>query len=127
MVLSTLSEVSAIMASKRTTWAQRLPEGSPARSLNFPLIYLIVQTYDYEGALFARDLANGIPIVGHVPSSHVLTNRDRGANSSIGHRRNVIPMRHKLNVERAKRAHGTAAANERWGKTLTDFQRGWVT
>ena len=93
----------------------------------FPLICLIAKTYNYDDELFFRDLTGGMPIVGRAPTSHAPTDRERPANSSIVQWREEIPLRTKLNVERAKRTQGTAVEDECWAKTTTEVQRGWIT
>lgn len=54
-----------------------LPEGSPARTTNLPLIRLISRTTGYADIQLARDLAAGIPIAGAIPKSNALKGRAR--------------------------------------------------
>ena len=61
----------------REPWYECLPAGSPARNINLPLIHLISRTLGYPDIHFARDLALGMPIVGAIASSGVLTERER--------------------------------------------------
>ena len=61
----------------RERWRERLPVLSPARLINFPLIFSIATKFNYEDTEFVRDLSMGMPIAGPVPATPGLTNRKR--------------------------------------------------
>lgn len=84
----------------RTAWTERLPEGSPARALNFPLIHFLVVTFGYKGEEFAQDLARGMPIVGAIPVSNVSQTRVRPQTMTEGQWSRGLYERNLQNVER---------------------------
>ena len=125
--LRTLKKISDSLAPLRTRWAQALPEGSPARRLNLPLFHFITETLEYEDTTLVKELMRGMPIVGSVPSTNVLTERVRPAQSTQQEWRSNLPARNKEVWERTIRSQGPELANECWRKTLLDVEAGWAS
>ena len=122
-----LEEISKSLDRFREPWYERLPAGSPARNVNLPLIHLISCTVGYPDVNFARDLALGMPIVGTIPDSNVLTERARGITATFEEWKKGIPSRNKEVVERAKKYQEHELASARWAKTLGEIKAGWVS
>ena len=111
----------------REPWYECLPAGSPARNINLPLIHLIPRTLGYPDDDFARDLALGMPIVGAIPNSNVLTERARGSTTTFEEWKKAIPSRNKEVVERAKKYQEHELASACWAKTLEEIKAGWAS
>ena len=70
-----LKDVSRKLKPLGGKWKEKLPEGSPARQLNLPLIQLLCKTFEYPDVNLPRDLAWGMPIVGTIPEARALQAR----------------------------------------------------
>ena len=111
----------------RARWTAQLPEQSPARSINPPLIFAITTKFGYEDTEFAHDLSMGMPIAGPIPPTPGLTTRKRAAQISYVEWRRGIPERNIEVINRVSKAQGTDLPNACWGKTVEEVTAGWVT
>lgn len=99
--LLALQDVSAQLGESRGRWTAALPEGSPARVLNLPLIHILRKTFEYPDVTSSRDLAKGMPIVGPTPETKVLKARERKAVTTFDQWKEGLYGRNKEIVERA--------------------------
>ena len=67
----------------RKRWTAQLPELSPARSINFPLIFSLTARFGYEDTEFVRDLSKGMPIAGPIPPYAGTHNTETGGATFI--------------------------------------------
>ena len=79
----------------RKRWTAQLPEKSPARLINFPLIYLLPNALDYPDKQFTHDLSQGMPIAGPIAATPWLTARKKCAEMSYQEWKQGIPERNK--------------------------------
>ena len=117
-VVSQLKDVSKGLEKNREKWKGALPEGSPARQLNLPLIHILCKTLDYPDVHFTRDLALGMPIVGSIPSTQVLQPRERKATMEFDQWKEGMYERNKKVLERAKKYQEDELVSQCWDKTL---------
>ena len=125
--LQTLSDISERLRPLRDRWVAQLPDKSPAAGINFPLISMLVTKIGYSDPDLAKDLSQGVPIVGRVKASGVRTTRGEKEASSAEDWRKGIPPRNNLNFERVKMPRGTGEARERWEQTVGEIHRGWLS
>ena len=95
-----LTEVSKNLASKRATWAGIMPEGSPARALNLPLIAYLVNGLNYDDTDLVKDLTMGMGITGDVPATNTLRPRTRVPRADHDEWAERIPQTNRVVVDR---------------------------
>ena len=120
----TMSEMSARLLFFSDRWILQLPPKSPADGINFPLIALIAPTLEYNDETLVGDWSLGMPIVGHVRASGVLTSRGKSASAPVEAWRKHIPPRNKMNAARVKSSRRTMEANECWERAMGEIQKG---
>ena len=111
----------------RSRWIATLPDKSPAAEIHFPLIHLLAVTLEYPDTMLVRDLSNGMPIAGPIPSTPGLTSRKEFAELTYQKWKEGIQKRNANAIERALKAQGSEIPNKRWEKTLTEIENGWIT
>ena len=74
--LPTFREIDAKLAPYRARWVGRLPAGSPARSINLPLLHLLVNRFGYPDRRTVLDIAAGMPIAGDIPVCDTIQPRE---------------------------------------------------
>ena len=122
-----LADAARKLEPQRTSWASQLPENSPARNLNFPLMFWVANTLEFEDKDLVGDLFNGMPIAGPIKPVPTLTERPTIASVTLEQWRDEIPERNKINTERVKKSQGSAAANACFEKTMKEVEAGWVS
>ena len=125
--LRTMTDLSERLRPLRGKWVAQLPPKSHAAGINFPLIKMLISSLEYEDRKLVDELFYGMPIVGHVKASGVITERERSASSSVENWRKSIPARNLADVERVKRTRGSDEADACWVKTLKEINQGWLT
>ena len=125
--LRTMADLSDRLHPLREKWVGRTPPKSPAVGINFPLVEMMISTFEYEDGKLVDELCFGMPIAGRVKASGVLTRRGKDAASSVEVWRKSIPARNAANVERVKRSRGPGESVACWGKTLKEIERGRLT
>ena len=127
LAVEELERLSGSLGRFKEPWYTCLPEGSPARRINLPLIHMISSTLGYADVHLARDLAAGMPIVGTIPKTNALKDRARGGVTTLGKWKEGIPGRNKVIVERAGKYQEHELAGACWGGTLAGIKAGWLS
>ena len=125
--LETLTAVSKSLGTRRWSWTDALPEGSPARNLNFPLIHCLIRTFGFDDHTLTYDLSYGMPITGHIPESGSLPTRPKPEHTSYEEWKAGIPTRNAEIIKRMQEAQGSDLSNTCWGKTLREVSLGWLS
>ena len=118
--LKELQRIDATLLPFREQWTASLPEYSPIRNLNFPLMHMLCTTLEYPDKSFVSDLWKGMPIAGDIPPSDVLTPRVRNASLTEEEWRVTIPARNRATVDRLKRSKDSDLPRACWEKTLSE-------
>ena len=127
LALSSFEKLSNDLEPIRSRWAMKLPELSPARTINFPLIFSLTTKFGYDDTEFVRDLSMGMPIAGPIAPTPGLTTRKRAAQLSYVEWQRGIPQRNIDVINRVSKAQGSELSNACWNKTLDEVTAGWVT
>ena len=122
-----LHQLATDLEPQRLKWKASLPEDSPVKNLNFPLIYYLADKLDFPDKVLVRELACGMPIAGTIPAVPTLTTRKRSAQCSMEDFKAGIPARNAANIERTRNDMGTRLGNCCYEKTMREVAAGWIT
>ena len=120
-------DISDKMAPYRVVWAAKLPEGSPAREINLPLLHLLVKRFDYPDSQIINDLRTGMPIAGVIPECKTLEPRAKPAKLTTQEWIERMPERNKKAIGRAERFRHTEIGKGCWLKSLREVDAGWIS
>ena len=90
--------------------AKAAPSDSPARGVNFPLIYFLAIPTDYPDKKFAYEFSKEPPILGEIAQCHAITTKPRDASISLGQRRRGLPARNNKIVQQLQAKAGSEIA-----------------
>ena len=115
------------LADANQRWLARLPLDSPSSRIDFALIHFLATNLHYPDSMLARDLAAGMPLVGSVPATGVLTKRARDPVLSTPEWLVGLEERNRAMVKRVTRASNHELARLSWGKSMREVRKGWLS
>ena len=124
--LETIKSIDKKLQKYRQSWGNCLPESSAARNINLPLLHVLSRRFDYDDKDIVTDISNGMPIVGDMSTSPVLTHRGKAAAEPLEFWPKIIIPRNKLDIERVERFRSTELGEERWGKSTRAIAARWL-
>ena len=127
--LAFLTEMPGKLETRTKQWQSLLPEGSPARGLNFGLIQFLRKHLNYGDTLIVNHLTNGMPLAGVVPPTAVLRRRATPAVISREKWLSNLKERNVAMVDRAKYYYekDTELSKRCWLKTLEEASKGRIS
>ena len=121
-----LSQLSNVLAGRRKCWIDALPDGPPAKALNFPIMALVANALGYPAKELMGDLSMGMPIAGVVPAAPTLTSRGKDSIWSVEEWKKSIPKLNAINIAMVVKTTGTKLATECYERTMKEVADGWV-
>ena len=125
--LETPKSIDAKLSKYRQPWADRLPVGSPAREINFPLLHVLVRRFNYADKEIITDISRWMPIAGDIPTCPSLTPRGKAASESLDVWMKNIAPRNKRAIDRVERFRKTELGAECWAMSAREISDGWLS
>ena len=126
-MLSFPDGLSTALTPLRSRWVAALPPDSPARNLNFPVMYFLPSHFAYDDKQFVKELAAGMPISGSIPASGVLRPRPTPAIVSLEQWRAPLVPRIRMILGRVLSTHNSLMATACWEHSLRELEKGRIT
>ena len=119
-VILKLRKLSAQLLKARLRLARELPPKAHSRSLNIPLIMLIVDAVGYPGKQQSRDLVYGIGIVGG-GATNSLDTRAIPDTTNLERVKNSLSARNRSILKALEMAKNLTLKRKRWGLSADEF------
>lgn len=123
-VIRHLLKVNAILEPHRVTLDNSLPEESPARSLNIPLITLMAQIMERPDRRPPEALVRGVEIVGGIPSPNALTTRKVAPSTDGRVAKQGLRPRNKIIIRSISKTQDELQTNKCWETSALERQKG---
>ena len=104
-----------------------LPVDSPARSLNIPIISLLISSPVYPDHRLPTDLVYGMDIVGSIPASNARARRDVMPSTNLYCIERGLKIWNRSIIRDLAKAKGELPARKRWESSPIDRQKGWMS